>query len=89
MASGSQAIAREHRNYQDRSKKGSGNIERDPAIRTTGTVGPRGYAGRLIDLNTTLLVLPQQFEPVRDIDKQARRKKILQSREKTLLATQL
>jgi hypothetical protein len=32
MASGPQAIASEHRIYQDRSKKRSGNIERDPAI---------------------------------------------------------
>jgi hypothetical protein len=35
VASGSQAIASEHRNYQDRSKKGSGKIERDPSIRMT------------------------------------------------------
>ena len=46
------------------------------------------YAGRLIDLDTTLPVLSQQFEPVRDIDKQAVEKD-LQSRERTLLATQL
>jgi hypothetical protein len=38
-------------------------------------------------LETTLLVLSQQFEPVRDIDKQA--VEDLQSRETTLLATQL
>jgi hypothetical protein len=39
-------------------------------------------------LETTLLVLSQQFEPVRDIDKQAVEQD-LQSRETTLLATQL
>jgi hypothetical protein len=39
-------------------------------------------------LDTTLLVLSQQFEPVRDIDKHAVEKH-LQSRERTLLATQL
>ena len=57
-------------------------------IWTTGTVGLRAYAGHLIDLDTTLLVLSQQFEPVRDIDKQAVEKD-LQSCETTLLATQL
>jgi hypothetical protein len=39
-------------------------------------------------LDTTLPVLLQQFEPVRDIDKQAVEKDI-QNRERTLLATQL
>jgi hypothetical protein len=39
-------------------------------------------------LDTTLLVLSQQFEPVRDIDKQTVEKD-LQSCETTLLATQL
>jgi hypothetical protein len=43
---------------------------------------------RLIDFDTALLVLSQQFEPVRDIDKQAVDKD-LQSRETTLLATRL
>ena len=45
-------------------------------------------ARRLIDLDTTLLVLPQQFESVRDIDKQAGEKD-LQSRERALLAARL
>jgi hypothetical protein len=44
--------------------------------------------GALIDLDATLPVLWQQFEPVRDIDKQAVEKDF-QSRERTLLATQL
>jgi hypothetical protein len=43
---------------------------------------------RLIDLGTTLLVLLQQFEPVRDIDKYGVGKDI-QSRERILHATQL
>jgi len=51
-------------------------------------VGPRACAGRPIDFDTALLVLSQQFEPVRDIDKQAVDKD-LQSRETTLLATRL
>jgi hypothetical protein len=70
VASDAQAIASEHRNDQDRSKKGSGNIERDPAIRMTARQA-RAYAGALIDLDTTLPVISQQFEPVCEIDKQA------------------
>ena len=50
------------------------------------TVGSRANAKRPIELDATLLVLSQQFEPVRDIDKQAVEKDI-QSRERTLLAT--
>jgi hypothetical protein len=38
-------------------------------------------------VDTTLLVLLQQFEPARDIDKHAVEKDI-QSRDRTLLATQ-
>jgi hypothetical protein len=45
-------------------------------------------AGRPIDLDATLLVLLQPFEPARDIDKHAVEKD-LQSCERTLLATQL
>jgi hypothetical protein len=44
--------------------------------------------GAIIDLDATLPVLRQQFEPVRDIDKQAVEKDI-QSPERTLLAAQL
>jgi hypothetical protein len=35
------------------------------------TVGSSAYAGRPIDLDKTLLVRRNKFEPVRDIDKQA------------------
>jgi hypothetical protein len=48
----------------------------------------RAQAGHLIDLDTTVLVLLQQFEPVRDADKYGVGKDLL-SRERILLATQL
>jgi hypothetical protein len=86
VASRAQAIASEHRKYRDRSERRIGNIERERDL--DGTVGPRAYAGRLIDFDTALLVLSQQLEPVRDIDKQAVDKD-LQSRETTLPATRL
>jgi hypothetical protein len=88
VASGSQAIAGEHQVPGPFKKSGSGDIGPNPAIRTTGAVGPRAYAGRLIGLDTTLLVLSQQFEPVCAVDKEAVEKD-LQSREKILLARQL
>jgi hypothetical protein len=71
VALGSQAIASEHHNYQGPFKK----VDRATlsAIQRSEyrTVDPRAWAGRLIDLDTTLPVLSQLFEPVRDIDKQA------------------
>jgi hypothetical protein len=88
VASGHQAIASEHRSYQDRSKKRIGQHRARSSDPNDRTVGPRAWAGRLIDLDTTLPVLSQQFEPVRDIDKQAVEKD-MQNREMTLLAAQL
>jgi hypothetical protein len=68
---GSQAIASEHHNYQGPFKK----VDRATlsAIQRSEyrTVDPRAWAGRLIDLDTTLPVISQQFEPVCEIDKQA------------------
>jgi hypothetical protein len=84
VALGSQAIASEHHNYQGPFKK----VDRATlsAIQRSEyrTVDPRAWAGRLIDLDTTLPVISQQFEPVREIDKQAVEKAI-QSRERLYL----
>jgi hypothetical protein len=52
------------------------------------TVGSRANAKRPIELDATLLVLSQQFEPAYHINKKALEKDLL-SRERTLLATQL
>jgi len=67
---------------------GSGNIECKSSGPKVLTVVPRAYAGRLIDLDTTLPGPSRRFEPVRYIDEHDVGKD-LQSRERTLLATQL